>query len=100
MCAPDRPRLFRRGCQERGKDVIEIGQWVADCAHLPIQDTNDPWFCPVEDDVVDFVVTVYERSAVLRLRGNVAEEVDHVVLVRDFADGYAGLFVFGFSLGF
>lgn len=53
----------------------------------------------MEDDVVDFVVAVDEGRAVLWLGAVVAEEGDHVVLMGDFADGFAGFFVFGGSLG-
>lgn len=53
----------------------------------------------MEDDVVDFVVAVDESRAVLWLSAVIAEEGDHVVLVRDLTDGFAGFFIFGGSLG-
>jgi hypothetical protein len=49
----------------------------------------------VEDHVVDLVVAVDESCAVLGLRSRVAEEGNHVVLMRDLANGNTGLGVFG-----
>lgn len=52
----------------------------------------------MEHDVVDLVVAVHKRRAVFGLRVGIREEGDHVVLVRDLADGLAGVFVFGCGL--
>jgi hypothetical protein len=60
---------------------------MADCAHFPIQDTNDSRLCLVKYHIVDLVVAVDECCAVLGLRGCVGEKGDHVVLMGDFADG-------------
>ena len=68
---------------------------MSDRGHFPVQDADDSGLCFVENDVVDFVVAVDEGGAVSWLGRAVAEEGDHVVLVRDLADRLAGLFVFG-----
>jgi len=71
---------------------------VSDSAHLPVEDANDPRLGLVEDDIVDLVVSVYKRRAVLRLRLRIFEEPDHLVVVRDLADWLAGVLVFGLRL--
>ena len=99
MGAADGLGLLAGGGQVGREEVVDVGQRVADGGHFPVEDADDARLSFVEDDVVDFVVAVDEGGAVLGLGGRVFEEGDHVVLVRDFADGFAGFLVFGRGLG-
>ena len=66
---------------------------MANCAHLPVENANDPGFRLVEDYVVNFVVAVHERRPVLRLRLWLLEEADHLVVVWNLSDWLASVFV-------
>jgi len=54
----------------------------------------------VKYEIVDFVVPVYQRPSIFRLRCRVAEEGDHIVEVGDLAHGDFGLDVDGLGLRF
>lgn len=53
----------------------------------------------MEDHVVDFVVAVHEGAAVARLGVVLPKKGDHVVEMRDRADGPFGVDVEGLGLG-
>jgi len=71
---------------------------VSNGAHFPVEDANDPRLSLVEDDVIDLVISVYERRAVLRLRLRVLEECDHLVVVWDLSNRLTSILVFGLRL--
>lgn len=71
---------------------------MPDGRHLPIQDSNDAGLGLVEHEVVDLVVAVDERRAVLGLFLLLAEELGHFVEVGDVTDRFVGVDVFGFGL--
>ena len=73
---------------------------MSDGAHLPVEDANDSGLGLVEDDIVDLVVSMHERRAILRLRLRVLEEPYHLVVVWDLADWLAGVLIFGLRLAF
>lgn len=73
---------------------------MADRAHFPVEDADDAGLGGVEDDVVDLVVAVHEGRAVFGLGLGVFEEGHHLVVVRDFPDGFVGVFVAGLGLAF
>ena len=91
---------FGRSGRVRAHQVRQVGQRVADGAHLPVEDSDDAGLGLVEDDVVDLVVAVHKRRPVLGLRAGVLEEADHLVVVRDHSDGFVGVFVTGLRLAF
>lgn len=62
--------------------------------HL-LEDTYHPRLGLVENDIVDLVVSVHERTSVLGLSIWVAKVRDHLVKMRDLAHRHTGLLVLG-----
>ena len=82
----------------RPREIDEIAERVADGGHLPVENADDARLGFVEDHVVDFVVAVDQCGAVFRLSRFVLEELQHLVDVRDGADGDVGFDVGGLGL--
>ena len=97
--AADGFRFRGGGGQVGGEQVGQVREGVADCAHFPVEDAYHPRLRLVENDIVDLVVAVDEGRAVGGLRRRVAEERDHLVLVRDLAHGDVRFDVLGGGLG-
>src|SRR4051794_20797591 len=72
---------------------------MTDGAHLPIKNANNPGLCLVEDNVIDFVITVHQGAPILGLGLGVGKESYHVVLVWDLTDRLLGFLVDGGCLG-
>lgn len=98
VSAANRHCSFVGGGDIGSEDVGQVRQRMANSAHFPVQDANDAGLRLVENDIVDFVVAVHKRGAVLRLRLGVGEKRYHGVLVRDLADGLPRLLVLGCRL--
>lgn len=96
--APNGHGLCARSGDEGRQDIVQVGERVANGAHFPVENANDARLRLVEDDIVNLVVAVDERGAVLGLCLCVAEKGHHVVLVRDLAYGFASLLVLGRGL--
>lgn len=88
------------GGDVRVEEVRQVRERVADGGHFPVENSDDARLGLVEDDVVNLVVAVDEAAAVARLAGRVAEEGDHVVVVRDLADGHPAIDILGLRLRF
>lgn len=54
----------------------------------------------MKHQIVNLIIAMHKRRSILRLRLRIAEEPDHLVEMRDLANGLLGLDVDGLCLGF
>lgn len=91
--------LVVHSIEEKGtSEVAEVGQRVPHRGHFPIQQANDSRFGFVKYHIIDLIVPVHERAAVLRLRRLVFEETHHVHEMRQLSDRFLGLHIHGLCL--
>lgn len=75
------------------RQIGKIRQRMANCHHLPVQNTNDSGFRLVKYQVIDFEVAMHETSSIIRLVLLLAEERQELVEMRELSNFFSCLLI-------